>query len=79
MEDYTQYKESYDRDGFVLVRNFLSPDEYEPLFAVLDRFIREVVPSIPDEAAFYQDKSRPETLSRCSILKNLNRTSWSIG
>ena len=64
MDDYTQYKESYDRDGFVVVRNFLSPDEYEPLFAVLDRFIREVVPSIPDEAAFYQDKSQPETLKQ---------------
>ena len=64
MENYTQYKESYDRDGFVLVRNFLSPDEYEPLISVLERFIREVVPSIPDEAAFYQDKSRPETLKQ---------------
>ena len=64
MDDYTQYKESYDRDGFVLIRNFLSPNEYKPLFAVLDRFIREVVPSIPDEAAFYQDKSQPETLKQ---------------
>jgi len=64
MEDYTQYKESYDRDGFVLMRNFLSADECEPLFAVLDSFIRDVVPSIPDEAAFYQDKSRPETLKQ---------------
>ncbi len=64
MEDYTQYKESYDRDGFVLIRNFLSADECEPLFAALDRYIREVVPLIPDESAFYQDKSRPETLKQ---------------
>ena len=69
MDDYTQYKESYDRDGFVVVRNFLSPEEYEPLFAALDRYIREVVPSIPDEAAFYQDKSRPETLKQLQHLE----------
>ena len=64
MEDYTQYRERYDRDGFVLVRNFLPPDEFEALIAVVDRFIREVVPSVPDSAAFYQDKSRPETLKQ---------------
>ena len=69
MEDYTQYKESYDRDGFVLIRNFLSADECEPLFAALDRYIREVVPSIPDESAFYQDKSRPETLKQLQHLE----------
>jgi phytanoyl-CoA hydroxylase len=62
MDDYTQYKENYDRDGFAVVRNFLSPDEYEPLFELVERFIREVVPSVPDTVAFYQDKSRPETL-----------------
>ncbi len=69
MEDYTQYKESYDRDGFVLIRNFLSADECEPLFAALDRYIREVVPSITDESAFYQDKSRPETLKQLQHLE----------
>lgn len=64
MNDYTKYKESFNRDGYVVVRNFLSPHEYEPLFIALDRFIHDVVPSIPDEAAFYQDKSRPETLKQ---------------
>ncbi len=64
MDDYTQYKENYDRDGFAVVRNFLSPDEYEPLFELVERYIREVVPSVPDTVAFYQDKSRPETLKQ---------------
>ena len=27
MSDYTSYKAAYDRDGFVLVRNFLPPDQ----------------------------------------------------
>ena len=69
MEDYTQYKKRYDRDGFVLIRNFLSADECGPLFTALDRYILEVVPSIPDESAFYQDKSRPESLKQLQHLE----------
>ena len=64
MEDYTQYKEAYDRDGFVVVRNFLPKDEFDELTANLERYIRDVVPTLPDKGAFYQDKSRPETLKQ---------------
>eukprot|EP00913_Durusdinium_trenchii_P035264 g32994.t1 len=34
------------------------------LNAELDRYIAEVVPTLPDSAAFYQDRSRPETLKQ---------------
>ncbi|MXY80582.1 MAG: phytanoyl-CoA dioxygenase family protein, partial [Gemmatimonadetes bacterium] len=64
MSDYTVYKADYDRDGFVLVRNFLPPDELKDLTAQVDRYVREVVPTLPDQAAFYQDKDRPETLKQ---------------
>ena len=30
----------------------------------LARYIREVVPTLPDKHAFYDDKSRPETLKQ---------------
>jgi len=30
----------------------------------LDRYIRDVVPTLPDGDAFYQDRSRPETLKQ---------------
>ena len=64
MPDYTSYKAAYDRDGFVLVRNFLPPDELANLTAQIARYIREVVPTLPDQSAFYQDKDRPETLKQ---------------
>src|SRR5437016_4971877 len=60
-------KSSYDSEGFVVVRGFLPPNELANLQANLDRYIREVVPDLPDGDAFYEDKSRPETL------KQLNR------
>ncbi len=60
-------KAEYDTRGFVIVRNFLGPIEFAELKDNLDRYVREVVPTLPESEAFFQDRSRPETL------KQLNR------
>src|SRR3954468_3617496 len=57
-------KTTFDRDGFVIVPQLLSPAEFAELRANLDRYIREVVPRLPDKHAFYVDKCRPETLKQ---------------
>lgn len=57
-------KQAFDRDGFLVVRQFLAGQELAELTANLDRYIREVVPTLPDSAAFYQDRARPETLKQ---------------
>ncbi len=62
--EYDEYKKTFDRDGFVVLRQFLPPDELQLLVDNLDRYFREVVPNLPDEDAFYQDRSRPETLKQ---------------
>src|SRR5881398_481464 len=62
--DFASHKFSYDRDGFVIVRQLLTPDDRAELCEQLDRYIREVVPGLPDKDAFYDDKSRPETLKQ---------------
>lgn len=57
-------KREYDVRGFVVIRNFLNSDEFAALQTELERYIRDVVPHLPDGDAFYQDKSRPETLKQ---------------
>ena len=57
-------KTSFDRDGFALVRGFLPPDELGELRENLDRYIREVVPRLPDADAFFDDRRKPETLKQ---------------
>ncbi|WP_406698991.1 phytanoyl-CoA dioxygenase family protein [Singulisphaera sp. Ch08] len=57
-------KSRYDEDGFVVVRQWLSPGEFAELRDHVDRYIREVVPGLPDADAFYEDRSRPETLKQ---------------
>jgi phytanoyl-CoA dioxygenase PhyH len=58
------YKAAYDRDGFVIVRQLVNATEFAELARQLDRYIREVVPTLPDSHAFYDDKRRPETLKQ---------------
>lgn len=59
----------YQRDGFVIVREFLSAPELEELKTQIERYIREVVPGVPEGNAFFEDRSRPETLKQ---LQNMN-------
>lgn len=61
---FEQYKKDFDRDGFVIVRQLLPSAEFAELCTNLDRYIREVVPTLPDSHAFYDDRSRPETLKQ---------------
>ena len=64
MEQYNQFKSEYDREGFVIVPKFLPNADLAELTENINRFIREVVPTMPDGDAFYQDKTRPETLKQ---------------
>lgn len=61
---FAELKPAYDRDGFVTVRQLLSTEGFAELNRELDRYIREVVPRLPDADAFYVDKSRPATLKQ---------------
>jgi phytanoyl-CoA hydroxylase len=63
MHDQT-WKQAYDRDGFLVVRQLLSAAEFDELCQNLERYIRDVVPTLPDGDAFYEDRRRPETLKQ---------------
>jgi phytanoyl-CoA hydroxylase len=58
------YHSDFERDGFVVVRQLLPPDELAELRQNLDRYIRDVVPGLPDADAFYHERARPETLKQ---------------
>ncbi|MEO8497100.1 MAG: phytanoyl-CoA dioxygenase family protein [Planctomycetota bacterium] len=57
-------KQRYDQDGFVVVRQFLDRQSLQLLTENLDRYIRDVVPGLSDGDAFYQDRSKAETLKQ---------------
>lgn len=62
--DNDQLKADFDRDGFVIIRRFLAESELAELRRELHRYITTVVPTLSDAEAFYDDRSRPETLKQ---------------
>lgn len=54
----------YDEQGFAIVRKFLPPTELAELQDRIDRYVRDVVPTLAETEAFYQDRARPETLKQ---------------
>lgn len=58
-------KATYNRDGFVVVRQPLKAADFTELTSNLDRYIRDIVPGLPSSHAFYHvDRSRPESLKQ---------------
>ena len=57
-------KEQFDLHGFVIVRQFLEKHDFTELHENLNRYIQDVVPTLPDADAIYQDRSRSETLKQ---------------
>ncbi|MDP6450519.1 MAG: phytanoyl-CoA dioxygenase family protein [Lentisphaeria bacterium] len=66
--NYDALKTDYDSDGFVVVRDFVTGDALAELRQNLDRYISEIVPTLPETHAFYQDRSRPETLKQLQFM-----------
>jgi len=54
----------FEREGFVVIRQLLPPAELAELSQNIDRYIRDVVPGLPDADAFYEDRARPDTLKQ---------------
>lgn len=59
-------KSQFESDGFLVIRNFLPSDEFDTLTQNIDRFIRDIVPGLASQYAFYDDRTRPETLKQLS-------------
>ena len=59
-----QLKDAFDRDGFVVIPGFYTPQETEGLNAHIDQFIAETLPGLPSDAAFYEVKGQTESIMR---------------
>lgn len=62
--NFTHFQAAFERDGFVVIPQFLTGGNFAELTSNIDRYIREIVPTLPDSEAFYHDKERPETLKQ---------------
>jgi phytanoyl-CoA hydroxylase len=65
-----QMKADFDRDGYVALRGFLSPDKLELLLQNIDRYVDEVAPTLPRTEIFYEDKENESTLKQMVRMSN---------
>lgn len=61
---FVPLKQQFDREGFVIIRDFLPEPDLTELRSNLDRYIREVVPTLEAAHAFYVDPAKPQTLKQ---------------
>ena len=57
-----ELKTDFGRDGFVVLRGFLNADALAALNREIDRYVAEVVPTLPREAVIYEQLDDPSTL-----------------
>ncbi len=62
--DETDLLGDFTRDGFVAIRPLLSSQDMAVLNSEVDRFIREVVPSMPETHVYYENKSDQSSLKQ---------------
>src|SRR5262245_46002797 len=61
---FHELRAGYEREGFAIVPQFLPAGELAELRGQIERYIRAVVPGLPDTHAFYEDKQRRQTLKQ---------------
>lgn len=66
--NFESLRERFDEDGFVIVRGLYADAEFRELQLQLDRYVREVVPTLPKDAAFFDDYTKPETMRKMQSL-----------
>ena len=59
-----QLKTDFRRDGYVALRGFLNPADCADIHTNLERFIRDVVPTMPPETVYLEDPNDPSTLKQ---------------
>ena len=66
----TDARPRYAEEGFLCIRNFIHGDELEELRANIQRFLDEVLPTLPNDHVFYEDKSNVRSLKQIQHLED---------
>jgi len=69
MEDAQELKKKFDRDGYAVIRGFLSPAELAGLNHELERYITECVPTLQRTDVYYENRDNPATLKQMARIK----------
>lgn len=57
-------REQFEKDGYLSIKGFMSKSEIREINEKAQDFIRKIVPSMPPEHVFYENKADPSTLKQ---------------
>jgi phytanoyl-CoA hydroxylase len=60
----SKLKQNFDRDGYVAIKGFLNQPQSLELISQTQRFIKDVVPNIPVEEVYFEDKADNSSLKQ---------------
>ncbi len=66
--DAERLRRTYGERGFVSLPGFLTPDEVAAVNEAKRRFLADVVPSLPAELVYFEDRADPSTLKQVQRL-----------
>jgi phytanoyl-CoA hydroxylase len=67
MQDHNALKESYQRDGFLHIPQFINAQELDEIEIHVNHIIQQVVPQMPKQDAMYEDYDRRESLKQVNV------------
>ena len=67
------HAEAFARDGYLHARGFFTEGDVREMQGQVGRYIEQVLPHMPLDAAFYEDPKQPETLLRLEKLELRSR------
>jgi phytanoyl-CoA hydroxylase len=62
MSALDQYREHFSMNGYVMVSGLLAPQDLAAIEGNLARYIRDVVPRLPDDDLVFENEGQPESL-----------------
>ena len=74
----TQLKSDWDKNGFGVVRNFMSLEEVSNLRSEIERYIAKVVPCVPEHEVMYEENGKPENTYSACLSRSLNDQQLSV-
>ena len=66
----TQIKQEFDADGYVAMYSFFDDDKIQEIKNEIDRYITDIVPTLPNHHVFYEDKSDKSTIKNLQQMFN---------
>ena len=68
VERSDRLRHEFDRDGYVSIPGFFNSDEVAELYENKERFIRDVIPTMPQSEVYYDNKNDGSTLKQLQQL-----------